>query len=300
MSDPSARICSEASLATGEPLAGTASDARFFAAVSWPKTLWHHDKVALSEGLPKSLGELEKAARQAGQKLQLRLFQRASGAAKDRVEVICADFLEARTAQLQDLPADRSAASIAEFLAGGGAAKPLERPLLLVCTDGKHDLCCGKLGRALFASLRADARLDVAEVSHLGGHRLAANCLALPSGELYGRVAAADARALVDSLQHDRVYLPRYRGRSGFDELAQVSLAAVLERFPEATGIRIGAAADADGARVLPVELRAGDGIRRIAVRCVAREFRAIASCGDALPERRDRWVVASTQMEET
>ena len=74
MSDAGARTCSEDSLAAGEPLAGTASDARFFAAVSWPKALWHHDKVALSEGLPDSLRELEKTARQAADSPALRLL----------------------------------------------------------------------------------------------------------------------------------------------------------------------------------------------------------------------------------
>ena len=66
MSEPLARTCSEDCLAGGEPLAGTASDARFFAAISWPKALWHHDKVAHSEGLPESLRALEKSARAAG------------------------------------------------------------------------------------------------------------------------------------------------------------------------------------------------------------------------------------------
>ncbi len=300
MSDAAPRMCSEDSLATGEPLAGTASDARFFAAVSWPKALWHHDKVALSEGLPESLRELEKSARQSGQKLQLRLFQRAGGAATERVEVICADFLEARTAHHRDLAAERSAAAIAQFLAGDRAAQPLERPLLLVCTDGKHDLCCGKLGRALVQSLRSDGRVDAAEVSHLGGHRLASNCLALPTGELYGRVGAADVRPLVDALQRGRVYLPCYRGTSGLDELAQVASAEALARFPDATEIRVGVTEDVAGARIVPVALRDGDTVKRLAVRCVVREFRAIASCGDTQPEQRERWVVESAQEEKT
>ena len=261
MSREPALACSDASLAAGEPLAGTAAEARFFAAVSWPKALWHHDKVALSDGLPEPLRELEKSARASGQMLQLRLFQRAGGATQDRVEVLCADFLEARTAQFRDLPAERCGASIEAFLAGVDVAKPLERPLLLVCTDGKHDLCCGKHGRTLVSALRADARVDVAEVSHLGGHRLAANCLALPSGHLYGRVTVDDVPALVDAILHASVYLPRYRGQSGLSELAQVTEAAALARLP---------------------------------TRCVRRSFSGIGSCGDLEPETRERWVLES------
>jgi hypothetical protein len=286
MSEPTARACSEASLASGEPLVGTASDARFFAAVSWPKALWHHDKVALSEGLPESLRTLESSARQSGQKLQLRLFQRAGGAAQDRVEVICVDFQRARTAQLRELPAERSAASIAAFLAGEDVAMPLESPLLLVCTDGKHDLCCGKLGRTLVSSLRSDARVDVAEVSHLGGHRLAANCLALPSGRLYGRVTAADLPGLVDAIRHDHAYLARYRGRSGLSELMQIAEAATLGRV--APGFRLDVA--------LPEP--AGDSARLcvagLELDFVRRRFSGIASCGDTEPELRERWVLQS------
>ncbi len=298
MPEPSAPACSEASLAVGEPLAGTASDAPFFAAISWPKTRWHPDEVALSEGLPESLRELEKAASRAGRKLALRLFQRPARGPSGGVELICAEFPRARTAFVPDLPVERCAESITAFLDGSEIGKPLERPLLLVCTDGKHDLCCGKLGRGIVSALRSDARVDVAEVSHLGGHRLAANCLALPSGELYGRLTVADAKPLADSVRHGHVYLPRYRGRTGTDEPAQVAEAAALARFPQATEIRVFAPVCEGDARIVPVELRGFDGPRRLAVRCVAREFEVIGSCGDTRAEKRARWVAASVQEE--
>jgi hypothetical protein len=148
---------------------------------------------------------------------------------------------------------------VSAFLAGDAHAPPLDSALALVCTDGKHDACCGKLGRSLVAALRADGRVEAAEVSHIGGHRLAANCLALPSGRLYGRVGALDAPALAESIRHDRVLLRCYRGQSGLSELEQVQEAAALA-----------------GARN---------------VRYTRRAFSAIASCGDAEPERRERWV---------
>ncbi len=283
MSPAPTRACSEVSFESGEPLAGTASDAPLFAAFSWPKALWHHDDVALSEGLPAAIRELAGAAKRSGRKLQFRLFQRTGRSATDPAELICADFQQARTARIPDLPIERCADAISEFIAGGGAGTPLERPLLLVCTDGKHDLCCGKLGRSIVSALRSDPQLDVAEVSHLGGHRLAANVLALPSGELYGRVAAVDAPALAESIRHGRVYLPRYRGRTGLDELAQVAEAAALARSPAGATIELSPPeTDGDGVRV-----RAGT----VVVRCVRRAFSAIASCGDTEPETRERWV---------
>jgi hypothetical protein len=286
MSDAAARTCSEDSLAAGEPLAGTASEARYFAAVSWPKALWHHDKVALSEGLPESLRELERTARKKGHKLQLRLFQRVGVVSTDALEVVCVDFGARRSAHHRDVPAQHCAELISAFLAGDANAPPLEAPLALVCTDGKHDSCCGKLGRSLVSALRADARVEAVEVSHIGGHRLAANCLALPSGRLYGRLGVLDAPALAESIRHDRVYSRCYRGQSGLGELEQVAEAAARSRLPAGQSIELGAPEpDGDGFRV-----SAGG----VVVRCVRRAFSAIASCGDAEPEKRERWVAES------
>jgi hypothetical protein len=291
MNGASQITCSESCLAAGEPLEGTASDARFFAAVSWPKALWHHDKVALSEGLPKAIGDLDKRAKASGQKLQLRLFQRAGNAPADALEIVCADFAAGRTAHWRGIPAAAGADRVARFLAGEDTAAPLARPLLLVCTDGKHDLCCGKLGRSILAALRADGRIDAVEASHLGGHRLAANCLALPTGALYGRVGATDVPALAEAVEHGRVYLPRYRGRSGLEELAQVAEAAALGRLPAGSAIELDSLEiEADSARVA---------VGRIEIRCVRRTFAGLASCGDAEPEQRERWVLESVSEKE-
>jgi hypothetical protein len=162
----------------------------------------------------------------------------------------------------------------------------------LVCTDGKHDACCGKHGRSLFLALRA-AGVDAAEASHLGGHRLAANALVLPGGELYGRVEAADVPALIEALRHGRVYERCYRGRSGLAEAAQVAEGAARARFPAARVLAVAPAGD-----TLRVELRDGDTARRIEVRCAVRAFRGLGSCGDAEPERRERRVIESVHEE--
>ncbi|HTO68348.1 MAG TPA: sucrase ferredoxin [Myxococcota bacterium] len=280
--------CSEA--CAGEPLAGTASEATLFAALAWPKARWHADKPALSEGLPPAVGELGRAAKRAGKQLQLRLFDRGAAAASEGVEVVCADFAAGRTLAARANDAEGAAALMAAFVAGETAGPPLAAPLVLVCTDGKHDRCCGKLGRSLFAALRG--RLDVAEASHLGGHRLAPNCLALPSGRLYGRVGANDVGGLVDAILHDRVYLPCYRGRSGLAELAQVAEAAALARFPGARGAEL----SSDGKRVR-VALSDGELERRLEVECAQEEHLGIGSCGDAEPERRVRWRAAAVRV---
>jgi hypothetical protein len=284
MTDPTESSCSEASARAGEPLAGSASEAPLFAAVSWPKARWHPDKIGRSEGLPASLAELEKVTRAAGHRLQLRLMQRDGAAATDRVEVVCADFARGRSAHLRDVPAGGAAAAIEAFLAGEVPGEPLRAPLVLICTDGRHDRCCGKLGRSLLAALRGS--VDVAESSHLGGHRLAPNCLALPSGRLYGRVGEADVPGLLAALRQDRVYLPCYRGRTGLSELAQVAEAAALAKGP------LGDPEPAGEATQISVAL----GSSRFEVTCARRTFTGIGSCGDAEPEQRERWVAISVR----
>jgi sucrase/ferredoxin-like protein len=275
--------CSEACTRAGEPLAGTASDAPLFAALGWPKARWHADKAALSDGLPPAVGELERTAKRAGRKLQLRLFDRGGAAAGEGVEVVCADFEARRTLAARAKDAGAAAALVSAFAAGEAAGPPLAAPLVLVCTDGKHDRCCGKLGRSLLQALRG--AVDVAEASHLGGHRLAPNCLVLPSGRLYGRVTEGDVPELVASIRHDRVYAPCYRGQSGLSELEQVAEAAALAHCPDGRARRFDVAAP-----VVRIALADRGTERALEVECAQREYLAIASCGDAEPERRARW----------
>jgi hypothetical protein len=288
MIDAGATPCSEASAEAGEPLAGSASEAPLFAALAWPKARWDPDKAALSEGLPAAVRELEPLAVRAGRKLQLRLFERAGARGDSGVEVVCADFAAARTLARRAPDAERAAEAIAAFVAGERSGPPLAAPLVLVCTDGRHDRCCGKLGRSLVSALRG--AFDVAESSHLGGHRLAANCLVLPSGRLYGRVTPADVPALVEAIRHDSVYLPCYRGQSGLGELEQVAEAAALASHPGARALHFSSAQTPAGdARVSVTGIDAP-----LEVTCALRTYSVIASCGDAEPERRERWVAVS------
>ena len=278
MIDTDPDTCSGASLAAGEPLAGTASDAPLFAAIAWPKARWHHDKAALSEGLPPGVGALEKAARAAGQRLQLRLFERSGS--EPGVEVLCADFGSGRSLRARAPDAEAAVREIERFVAGEESKSPITEPMVLVCTDGRHDRCCGKLGRSLAMALRGS--VEVAEASHLGGHRLAANCLVLPTGELYGRVTPADVPDLVQAIRNGRVYLPCYRGRTGLSELAQVAEAAALARLPRARAVTV--TPSANGATVTSAGVT-------LQVTCERRGFTGIGSCGDSEPETRDRWV---------
>jgi hypothetical protein len=104
----------------------------------------------------------------------------------------------------------------AELAALAATAVPDDaRPLVLVCTHGRHDKCCAIEGRPVAAAAAADPRFDVWECSHLGGDRFAANLLYLPAGLLFGNLTAAGTPAVLEAAAQERVVLEHYRGRYG-------------------------------------------------------------------------------------
>jgi hypothetical protein len=275
MSEPTSRACSEASLASGEPLVGTASDARFFAAVSGRRRSTSRQGGPVRGAAESSYASSPRAV---GPEAAAAV---SSAAARRRPGRSRLHDFSARTAQLRELPAERSAASIAAFLVAR-TSHSRRAPAL----RSPRAISAAASSGAARLELAPDARVDVAEVSHLGGHRLAANCLALPSGRLYGRVTAADLSGLVDAIRHDRAYLARYRGRSGLSELMQIAEAAALGRV--LPGFRLDVAAPepaGDSARLCVAGLE---------LDFVRRRFSGIASCGDTEPELRERWVLQS------
>jgi hypothetical protein len=106
--------------------------------------------------------------------------------------------------------------------------------LALVCTQGRHDLCCAVRGRPVALELARAARLwDVWECSHVGGDRFAANLLLLPSGEMFGGLDPASAVGALDVFDAGRIDLPHHRGRVGRTPVAQ----AAIHHVAVATGL---------------------------------------------------------------
>jgi hypothetical protein len=94
------------------------------------------------------------------------------------------------------------------------SSEPLADPLYLVCTHGRHDVCCAIAGRPV-ASAFADLRpTSTWECSHLGGDRFAGNVVVLPWGLTYGFVDADDVSDIVTATDRGEVFLPLLRGRS--------------------------------------------------------------------------------------
>lgn len=104
---------------------------------------------------------------------------------------------------------------------GFGAAT--DQRIVLVCTHGKRDVCCARLGRPF--AVRLDRRLPgiVWETTHLGGHRFAATTVTLPDGVYHGGLTTADTERFVSAVQDDRVVLDRLRGRAGLPAPVQAA-----------------------------------------------------------------------------
>lgn len=294
--------CRDQCASAGEPLAGSAGEARVFIAVSWPKRLWHPDRAALSEGLPSGLAELEDRAKASGDKLSLRVFQRATGTRTEGVELI----LYRRGGggfRAPNLPLERVVRAARAGLSGGEPDDPIESlgRDLLVCTDGQHDDCCARFGRPVYRAVceeveKRGSELRVAECSHLGGHRFAANALALPAGDLYGRVEPRDAPGLVRALDRGRVLRYRYRGRLGAGEAHQVADSFLAARLPEGCEWELLEAQAEPGDHVqVRARVHSAEGSREVVVHCRAELFCGPDSCG-ASAETRRRWVPVEIQ----
>lgn len=104
-----------------------------------------------------------------------------------------------------------------------GSGEIVDHPLYLVCTHGRHDICCADKGRPLYRALSAMRPEWTWEVSHLGGDRFAGNVLVLPRGDYFGRLEPGDAESFIARYESGRLDLAHYRGRSIHPRLVQAA-----------------------------------------------------------------------------
>jgi hypothetical protein len=222
-------LCAETSRADAEPLAATASRVDTWILLEY-RGLWAHDAVdgsILGEDVKRHL------------RRQRRLFPHARIIFVRRTERRGADGLCAYVARSGRGQRDLRRLSLEGYddlleLDLATAGEPVEHPLFLVCTHGKHDRCCSKYGRPLYDAVREQVDEEwVWQSSHVGGDRFAGNLVALPDGVYYGRVDPGETWPVLDAALHGRVYLPLYRGRSRHPFAAQAAERAVRE----ATGL---------------------------------------------------------------
>jgi len=207
-----ADTCSASSLAAGELLAGTATQARRWLLVE-AREPWARDVDETA--LPEHVRELVH-----GFDGRVQLIRRPGRRGHER---------RAFVAETSDAGGTLRRLDTLDDVEGG---EPIDASMVLVCCHGRRDPCCARLGTPVFDALGPHVSGETLwQSSHLGGHRFAANVLVLPEGILLGRVRPADAPGVAAELAAGRIPLEHYRGRTIHPPEAQVADAAVRQRL---------------------------------------------------------------------
>lgn len=231
--------CAPAGEARGEPLAGTASTFRAFLLVEhagpWGLDALRDARLADQVGL-----RLKAACAAAGVKPLLMRRPGRSSPEGCRVFAAFCGYAErpafVETAVLER-PDDALDLDVGALRAGRSLGLSRhERPVLGVCTHGRHDACCAERGRPVAAALAAELPEETWELSHLGGDRFAANVVVLPEGLYYGRLDAESALTVARAHLGGELDLDHLRGRSSYPTAVQYAEIA-LRRELGVTGL---------------------------------------------------------------
>lgn len=221
--------CSEAAL--DRPMAGTAATDAGFLLIEHPGP-WGNKAFAESRLVPAEVkAAVAKAAADRGIRIQLirRPGERAGG--HTSYAVFLAHPATGRLDRTELVDHAALAGLDLDLARRGAAWQPHPGPLLLVCTNGRRDVCCAELGRPVAQAVAAEFPEEVWETTHLGGHRYAVAALTLPDGMSYGRVDAAAGLAIVRATREGRVVPTHLRGRTTHPPAVQAAEIALLEHL---------------------------------------------------------------------
>jgi hypothetical protein len=218
--------CAEHSRAAGEPLAGTATRARRWLLVEHGG-VWGRDAI-LDTRLPRAVRDRMLEWQGDDPLARVLLIRRP-----DRRRVAAATVFVARAGEEESSLSRVELESIDGLPAADlDAGTPLAGPLYLVCTHGRRDPCCARMGVPVYEALGAEAGVEsVWQSSHLGGHRFAGNVLVLPDGLQLGRVRAGDVAGVTAFVRADAIPLGFYRGRTIYEPAVQAAERALRERL---------------------------------------------------------------------
>lgn len=212
--------CSDAARLRGDDNIGTAARVDLWIAVEFPCT-WGRDPIADADLPAEAREALTRAEKQVPRSRVVFIRKRVEPPGECRVYLARSN----RTTGLLalDLPSVKDVAAVPFAELAKETFPPAEKPLILVCTHGQHDSCCGRRGYPLFDALRQREDADVWQCSHIGGDRFAANALVLPWGIYYGPVEPRDAETLVRASLSNEIVLHAYRGRSSMSRPVQAA-----------------------------------------------------------------------------
>lgn len=203
-------FCSDISRENDEPLGATASRIDRWLLVEY-RGLWSSDAF-VGSGLSDQVKARLRQLRTHHSRTRLLLIRRPDRRHHPSLAVYVADSREG-----QEHLARLEVGNHEELrdLDPWTAASPIDEPIFLACTHGKHDPCCARYGRPLFEALSEQLGAESAwQCTHVGGDRFAGNAVCLPHGVYYGRVERDEVPVLVDEYLAGRISLAHYRGRS--------------------------------------------------------------------------------------
>jgi hypothetical protein len=216
--------CSITSQTAGEALYGSAPVTQ-----SWLLLEYPHAPAAqalaenrLPQAIQTALVELTRS--QPGLRLLLVRNERSARAAGIWLAAGTAGEAPALFEYRLDSYADLLGLDLAAAISGqpqAGAAL-LKEPFLMVCTNGKRDACCARLGVPLYQALQT-AGFPVWQASHVAGHRFAPNLVSFPWGVYYGRLPLEDSRPLAEAILAGEMPLGFLRGRACYPPVQQAA-----------------------------------------------------------------------------
>jgi hypothetical protein len=213
-------FCSDAARLRGDDNAATAARVDVWLLVEFPCT-WGREPMTDSDLPAATRATLERAEKEIPRSRVIFIRKRVEPPRECRVYIVRTAPVPGQLAL--DLPSIEDVATVPFAELAAGALPPVDRPLILVCTHGQHDSCCGRRGYPLFDALQKHEEIDTWQCSHIGGDRFAANALVLPWGIYYGPVEPRDSRNLVTSVLCDEIFLEAYRGRSSMSRPVQAA-----------------------------------------------------------------------------
>jgi hypothetical protein len=234
-SPPDPTACSRLSRVLDEPLAGTAPVATWWIVLEQPGP-WGRKALTQSHLDPTLGAALEAAAADHGGRVAL--IRRPGPHPDDHRggprRVWIASTQPRMTwllggpvvdvGALESLPwNDLAAGNVAPVRAAVPGLELDIEPLLLVCTNGRRDVCCASFGRPVVTAVHERLPGRVWETTHLGGHRFAPTCAVLPFGVVYGRMDAEAAERVFTAARDGQFVLNSYRGRSTFQPPVQAA-----------------------------------------------------------------------------